>query len=92
MAFLWPLFTKYFVRAIRLYQDRPNLLKLQRRLQKYYIEKAKARAGALTHELVLYGFLWPLYDFTKYFVRAIRFYQDRPNLLKLQKAITEILH
>ena len=51
------------------------------------------------HELVLWrtswcfmAFLWPLYDFTKYFVRAIRFYQDRPNLLKLQKAITEILH
>ena len=26
------------------------------RLGKYYIEKAKARAGALTHELVLYVF------------------------------------
>ena len=34
-----------------------SLLKLEKkRLQKYYIEKAKARAGALTHELVLYGF------------------------------------
>ena len=75
--FVWSLygFMKYFVRGIRIHKYPWKLYLELFRTSKHdeknlRLKKAKARACALTHELVLYVCMVTLW-FHKYFVRGI---------------------